>query len=91
MINLVVVEQTLNHKLELIESSASSPLSTKQNKILYICCISKLNLQEQDSYFPSSLPLLASLFLGAGAEPADNDVVFLAEPESWETIKVGMF
>ena len=68
MINLVVVEQTLNHKLELIESSASSPLSTKQTKTKYtFCCISKLNLQEQDSYF-LSVPLLASLFLGAGLQ-----------------------
>ena len=43
MINLVVVEQTLNHKLELIESSASSPLSTKQTKTKYYTFVVFLN------------------------------------------------
>lgn len=53
MINLVVVEQTLNHKLELIESSASSPLSTKQTKTKYTFVVF-LNLHTRAGFLSSA-------------------------------------
>ena len=88
MINLVVVEQTLNHKLELIESSASSPLSAKQTKTKYTFVVF-LNLHTRARFLSSASTGLFYFWFPAAA--VDNDVVFLAEPESCETIKVGMF